>query len=169
MATVARERPAKINLAPTWLDQLLAVASLVLLAFVLGAIVRGRPEWNAVPPIIWGHIATILLALALTPLMLLRRRGDRLHRRLGWVWASAMAVTALMTFGIREINDGRLSPIHVLSAFTLMMVPLILVAARRHQHARHRAIVRAMVAGALLVAGFFTFPLDRLMGQWLFG
>ena len=42
-------------------------------------------------------------------------------------------------------------------------------AARRHQHARHRAVVRSMVAGALLIAGFFTFPLDRLMGHWLFG
>ncbi len=93
------------------------------------------------PGNLWGHIATILPALALTPLMLLRRRGDRLHRRLGWVWAAAMAVTALMTFWIREINNGEFSPIHILSAFTLLMVPWIVVAARRHQHARHRATV----------------------------
>jgi uncharacterized membrane protein len=101
--------------------------------------------------------------------MLLRRRGDWLHRRLGWVWAAAMALTALMSFGIRDINDGRFSPIHILSAFTLMMVPLLVIAARRHQHAQHRGIVRGMVAGALLVAGFFTFPLNRLIGHWLFG
>lgn len=169
MATIARAPPRKISLAPTRLDYFLAAASLVLLAFVLAAIVRGRPEWSQVPAIIWGHLATILIAVALTPLMLLRRRGDWLHRRLGWLWAAAMALTALMTFGIREINDGRLSPIHILSAFTLMMVPGIVIAARRHQHARHRATVRAMVAGALLIAGFFTFPLERLMGRWLFG
>ena len=168
MATIAGERPLKINLAPGRIDKVLAAASLVLLVFVLAAIVRGRAEWSQVDPIIWGHIATILTALILTPLMLLRRRGDRLHRRLGWVWAAAMASTALLSFGIRDINDGRLSPIHILSAFTLIMVPLIIGAARRHQHARHRAIVRGMVAGALLTAGFFTFPLDRLMGHWLF-
>jgi uncharacterized membrane protein len=28
---------------------------------------------------------------------------------------------------------------------------------------------RGMVLGALLVAGFFTFPFGRLMGRWLFG
>jgi uncharacterized membrane protein len=169
MATIARERPRKINLAPDPIDRFLAAASVVLLVFVLAAIARGRAEWSHVPPIIWAHIATILTALSLTPLMLLRRRGDRLHRRLGWVWAGSMALSALMTFGIREINDGRLSPIHVLSLFTLVMVPMIVIAARRHQHARHRGTVRGMVAGALLIAGFFTFPVERLMGRWLFG
>jgi uncharacterized membrane protein len=38
----------------------------------------------------------------------------------------------------------------------------------RH-HARHRRGIRAMVLGALLIAGFFTFPFDRLLGRWLFG
>ena len=169
MATIAGERPRKINLAPSLIDKFLAAASLVLLLFVLAAIARGRQEWSQVPPIVWGHMATILTALALTPLMLLRRRGDRLHRRLGWVWAAAMALTALMSFGIRDINDGQFSPIHILSAFTLIMVPFLVIAARRHQHARHRGMVRGMVAGALLVAGFFTFPLNRLIGHWLFG
>ena len=169
MATIARERPRKINLAPDGVDKALAAASLVLLLFVLVAITRGRAEWGQVPSIIWGHIATIFTALVLTPLMLLRRRGDRLHRRLGWVWASAMALTALMSFGIRGINDGRMSLIHLLSALTLFMVPVLVIAARHHRHALHRFVVRSMVGGALLIAGFFTFPLDRLMGHWLFG
>ena len=42
-------------------------------------------------------------------------------------------------------------------------------AARRHDIARHRKIVRGMVTGALLIAGFFTFPFHRLLGQWLLG
>jgi uncharacterized membrane protein len=33
---------------------------------------------------------------------------------------------------------------------------------------RHRRSVRAMVTGALLIAGFFTFPFNRLLGHWLF-
>ena len=169
MATIAPKRPRKISIAPNWVDQLLAAASLLLLGFVAAAIARGYGQWSDVPAVVWGHIATILVALALTPLMLLRRRGDRLHRRLGYVWAGAMALTALLTFGIRGINDGAFSPIHVLSAFTLLMVPQIVIAARRHQHARHRTVVRFMVAGALLIAGFFTFPQGRLMGHWLFG
>ncbi len=48
-------------------------------------------------------------------------------------------------------------------------MPLIVLAARRHQHAKHRAAVRGMVTGALIIAGIFTFPFERLMGHWLFG
>ena len=74
-----------------------------------------------------------------------------------------------MTFGIRGLNQGSLSLIHILSAWTLVQVPLIVWAARRHDHRRHRNAVRGMVAGALLIAGIFTFPFDRLLGSWLFG
>ena len=101
--------------------------------------------------------------------MLLRRRGDQLHRRLGWLWASALFLTALLSFGVRGVNGAVLSPIHLLSALTLVQVPMIVWYARRHQVARHRGAVRGMVIGALLVAGFFTFPFGRLMGRWLLG
>jgi uncharacterized membrane protein len=80
-----------------------------------------------------------------------------------------MAATALLSFGIRGINSGGFSPIHFLSALTLMLVPVIVISARRHQHAQHRGAVRGMVSGALLIAGFFTFAPDRLLGGWLFG
>ena len=171
MATTAAPAPprAKISLRPELFDRILSAAALVLLAFVLAALARGRGEWGEVPAFVWGHIATILLAVILTPVMLLRRRGDRLHRRLGWLWASAMALTAILTFQIRGINQGGLSLIHILSAWTLLQVPLIVWAARRHDHRRHRNAVRGMVAGALLIAGIFTFPFDRLLGRWLFG
>ena len=171
MATTAAAAPpgAKLSLKPDLFDRMLAVAALLLLAFVLTALWRGRAEWGEVPPVVWGHIATIVVAIALTPVMLLRPRGDRLHRRLGWAWVSAMALTALLTFGIRGMNQGGFSLIHILSAWTLVQVPLIVWSARAHNHRRHRNTVRGMVAGALLIAGFFTFPFDRLLGHWLFG
>ena len=39
--------------------------------------------------------------------------------------------------------------------------------ARNHRLDRHRAMVRGMVTGALVIAGFFTFPFGRLLGHWL--
>jgi uncharacterized membrane protein len=171
MATTAVPAPprTKVDLRPEPFDRILSAAALVLLAFVLAALWRGRGEWGEVPGFVWAHIATILTATVLTPVMLLRRRGDRLHRRLGWLWVTAMAVTAILTFGIRGINRGSLSLIHILSAWTLIQVPLIVWAARAHNLRRHRNAVRGMVAGALLIAGIFTFPFDRLLGRWLFG
>lgn len=169
MATIAEGRKP-VSLKPERFDRLLAGGAVILLGFVLAALAKGAAQWGQVPAVIWGHILTILTALALTPVMLLRRRGDRLHRQLGYVWVAAMGVTAAMTFGIRTISpSGGLSWIHILSAWTLIQVPLIVWSARTHNLARHRGSVRGMVVGALIIAGIFTFPGGRLMGHWLFG
>lgn len=170
MATAAAApRKPKLSLAPSAIDRFLALAALLLLALVLVALWRGRSEWGEVPAFVWPHVATILAALALTPVMMLRRRGDRLHRRLGWVWCSAMALTAASSFGIRGINDGGLSFIHILSAWTLAGLPIIIWTARTHRVAQHRIWVRSMAAGALIIAGIFTLPPGRMLGDWLLG
>ena len=171
VTTVADFAPSRsrVSLAPEGFDRLLAAAALLLLAMVAAALWRGRAEWGEVPLIVWAHIVTIAVAVSLTPVMLLRRRGDWLHRRLGWLWVTAMALAALFSFGIRGLNGGSLSLIHILSAWTLVQVPLIVWAARTRNHRWHRNTVRGMVAGALLIAGFFTFPFGRLLGDWLFG
>ena len=159
----------RLSLKPERFDGFLSVAAMVLLAFVFAALFRGRAQWSHVPLIVWAHLVTIVVATALTPIMLLRRRGDWVHRCLGWLWASAMALTALLTFGIRGLNGGGLSFIHILSAWTLVQVPVIIWTTRSHQVARHRSAVRGMVTGALIIAGVFTFPFGRLLGRWLFG
>ena len=169
IATAPVRAPGKVTITPDTFDKVLAAASMVLLAALVIALARGHGEWSIVPTIVWAHIATIFVAVSLTPLMLLRRRGDRLHRRLGWLWAVALAGAAMFSFGIRGINHASFSLIHILSVWTLVQVPLLIWHARHHNHAKHRSAVRGMVTGALLVAGFFTFPFDRLMGRWLFG
>ncbi|GEM73527.1 hypothetical protein SAQ01S_32930 [Sphingomonas aquatilis NBRC 16722] len=146
----------------------LSVGALLLLAAVLTAILRGQTQWAMVPGIVWAHILTILVSLVLTPIILLSPRGDRRHRVLGRIWAAAMLLTALLSFGIREANGG-FSFIHILSAWVVIQVPLLWYAARTHKVALHRGSVRGMVTGALLIAGFFTFPFGRLLGRWLFG
>jgi len=154
---------------PDQTEKMLALAALVLLAAVGTAVVRGQPHWAQVPVLIWLHLATILIAVILTPVMMLRRRGDSPHRLLGWIWCLSLAATALLSFGIRHMNQGGLSLIHILSAWTLVQVPWIIWTARKHRHDAHRRAVRGMAIGALIVAGFFTFPYGRMLGAWLFG
>lgn len=150
-------------------DAVLGWLSLAMLAAVATAVARGHGEWAEVPAKVWVHLALIAVALGLTPVMLLRHKGDRMHRRLGWLWATAMLATALISFTIRSTNHGSFSFIHLISLYVLIAVPRLVWTARTHQVARHRANVRGMVIGALLIAGFFTFPFNRLLGHWLFG
>ena len=147
---------------------MLAVAAIILLGFIVAAVLKGRAQWGEVPPLVWPHLMTITVAVALTPVMLLRPRGTRGHRLLGWVWVTAMFLTAVSSLFVRNANHGAFSLIHVLSVWTLIQVPLIVWGARTHRLRAHRSAVRGMVTGALLIAGFFTFPFGRLLGQWLF-
>jgi uncharacterized membrane protein len=88
---------------------------------------------------------------------------------LGWIWASAMMATALASLWVRMIVPGHFSLIHLLSVLVIVTVPLLVRRARSHNVAAHRKTVRGLVTGALVVAGVFTFPFDRLLGHWLFG
>lgn len=145
------------------------MGAMLLLLALLAALIRGRGEWSHLTLSVWLHLLTIAGALVLTPIMLLRRRGDRIHRRLGWAWVALMLTTALISFNIRFNTPGQLSWIHLLTVLTLVLVPTIVISARRHKVRLHGNFARGTVAGALLLAGFFTFPFERLLGRWLFG
>jgi len=163
--TGKRPKPISADL----FERLLALGSVLLLGAVAVALFKGRAEWSAVPWQVWPHLATIVVALALTPVILLRRRGDHKHRWLGRIWAASMFLTALLSLNLKLIHPGNWSLIHILSIWTLIQVPLIWWSARTHRVTMHRRTVRGMITGALLIAGFFTFPFDRLLGHWLFG
>jgi len=169
MATVAvnpaREKPISADAY----EKFLAIAAILLLATVLTALVRGRAHWGAVPWPVWAHLTSILTALVLTPVQLLRRRGDPPHRLLGKIWVVAIFLAAAFSFLVRGINHGGFSFIHILSAYVIVSAPLIWWSAHTHRIAMHRGNVRGMITGALLIAGFFTLPFGRLLGSWLFG
>ncbi len=173
MTTTAQQTvPLGQRLLP---NAVLAVASALLALAALMAIVRGQPHWGQVPPLVWLHLGSILVATILTPVMLLRRKGDGRHRRLGTIWVGAMLLTAVTSlfFSTRVpggwgVFTGDFSVIHILSVFVLIQVPRIVVAARAHDRVGHERGVRGIVIGALLIAGFFTFPFGRMLGGWLF-
>lgn len=151
------------------IDKVLAVGATVLLALVLIAIAKGSSHWGEVGLSVWAHLSTVSLALAIAPIQLLRPKGDRVHRMLGRVWAVLLLVTALISFDIRVLNDGKLSPIHILSVVTIVCVPTMVWAARTRRIRVHQGFARGITIGALLVAGYFTLLPSRDLGGWLFG
>lgn len=149
-------------------ERVLALAAVVLLLMIGVALAKGEAHWSRVPLVVWGHLATVLVALTLTPVMLLRPRGDATHRMLGKVWVAAMFLTAAESFFVRHGTPPRFSFIHIISAYVVVAAPLVWWTARNHRIASHRRQVRGMVTGAILIAGFFTLPPFRMLGQWLF-
>ena len=169
MATITGTAPRVKPLAADGYEKFLAVAATALLITVLTALARGHAHWGRVPWPVWAHLVTILTALALTPVQLLRPRGGQLHRVLGRVWVIAIFLAALFSLLVHSINPGGFSFIHLLSAYVIVSAPIIWWSARTHRIALHRGNVRGMITGALIIAGFFTLPFGRLLGSGLFG
>ncbi|MDO1557925.1 DUF2306 domain-containing protein [Brevundimonas sp. 2R-24] len=122
-----------------------------------------------VPPAVVVHLGGALTALSIGVVLLLGVKGNRVHRTLGWTWVIAMAVTAVSSLFIRQINGGAFSFIHLLSGWTIIVLPMAVFAARRHQVARHSREMTGLFVGGLLLAGALSFLPGRLLWEMFLG
>ena len=117
----------------------------------------------AASPIIQLHIVGALTALAIGTVLLIGIKGTRVHKTLGWVWVVAMALTAVSSLFIRQVNHGAFSYIHLLSGWTIIALPMAIHAIRRRKLATHRRMMTGLFVGGLIIAGLLTFLPGRLM------
>jgi len=121
-------------------------------------------------PVIQAHAFFALAALALGAAQLAAPKGTLPHRSMGWLWATLMILVAGTSLFIHTIRLwGPWSPIHLLSLFTLAIVPLAVLRARGHDVASHRHIMMWTYALALIGAGLFTLAPGRIMHAVVFG
>jgi uncharacterized membrane protein len=121
-------------------------------------------------PAISLHAFAAVTAFVLGAVQLAAPKGTLPHRTLGFIWVAIMAIVAGSSFWIHEIRlVGPWSPIHLLSIFTLVMLPLGVWMAHRHRVADHRRIMIFTFTGALLIAGLFTLLPGRIMHAVVFG
>lgn len=124
----------------------------------------------AASPAIQVHAAAAIAALGLGAVQLAAPKGTIPHRMVGWTWVTLMALIAISSFFIHTICTlGSFSWIHLLSIFTLVMLPLGVWRAHRHQVQAHRKTMIALYAGALILAGIFTLIPGRIMSDVVFG
>ncbi len=124
----------------------------------------------AAGPSIQFHVVVVSVALILTPLQLLIKRGSDAHRVVGRIWMIAMALTALSSFFISTIHSfGPFSLLHVLSILNLMGLGFAYRAARRGEVAAHSWAMILLVVSALIVPGIFTLFPGRVMYKVVFG
>jgi uncharacterized membrane protein len=127
------------------------------------------PLLNA-EPAIQLHAFTAMAAFALGAVQLSAPKGTLPHRTAGWIWVALMVIVAVSSFFIHDLRMwDAWSPIHLLSVFTLAMLPLAVMHARRHRVDRHRRAMIAIFVGALVIAGLFTLAPGRIIHAVVFG
>ncbi len=119
-----------------------------------------------VPPVLQAHIAGALLSFAIGTVLLLGVKGRTFHRVLGYTWIATMSVTTVSSFFL--MSGDTYSFIHLLSGWTVIVLPMGLAAARRRNIARHRKEMTGLFMGAMVIAGLFSFLPGRLMWHLFF-
>ena len=121
-------------------------------------------------PAIPLHAFAAMAAFVLGLVQFAAPKGTLPHRTIGWIWVGLMAIVAASSFWIHQIRlVGPFSPIHLLSIFTLVMLPLAVWRAHTHRVADHRRIMIMTFVGALVIAGLFTLVPGRIMHRVIFG
>ncbi|WP_434967234.1 DUF2306 domain-containing protein [Janibacter indicus] len=99
-------------------------------------------------PLLLSHLVAALVALPLGGYQLFRpTKGDPQHVFLGRVWAGLMLWVAVSSYWIRDLREGQLSLLHILSTVTLVTVTLGIVQARRGNIAAHKGNMRGSWLG----------------------
>lgn len=124
------------------------------------------------------HWATATLAFLIGLVLFARAKGTRTHIALGSAYCGLMLVTSLAAFFIRHepvsgwawLSPKGMSPIHLFIPLTLFGIlgGLHGILVRRSRHA-HKWPMISSFAGALVIAGAFTFIPGRRVHRFFFG
>ncbi len=115
------------------------------------------------------HVATAVISIFLGPFVLFRKRRDRLHKMLGYIWICAMAITSVSSMFIFNLRMfGLFSPIHLLSLLTIGSLIAGVGFAIRGRVSAHRKTMQSLYFWSLGVAGLFTFTPGRILSKVFF-
>jgi uncharacterized membrane protein len=119
---------------------------------------------------IQAHAFAAMAAFALGLVQLAAPKGTLPHRMVGWIWVALMTVVAVSSAFIHGMRLwGPFSPIHLLSIFTLIVLPVAVWRAHRHDVRNHRYAMMGLFGGALVIAGLLTLLPGRIMHAVAFG
>ena len=171
----------RLAFAPRFAFSMLAVAAIIAVAMgpVGGALVRiaGQAQLHAPNMALWVqlslpikiHLITALAALALGAALMVVRKARVFHRVAGWVWVSLVAVTAGATLFITTLNHGAWSLLHLFTAWTLIGLPLAVIAAKRHVVRSHRSGMMGLFYGGFAINLVVAFLPGRTLWMMFFG
>jgi uncharacterized membrane protein len=115
------------------------------------------------------HLAAAVVALALGTVLMIGGKGTPMHRTLGWICATSLMVAAVSSLFIHHLSRSGFSFIHLLSGWTILILPFAVYWARTHRIVRHGRSMTSVFYGGLVLAGLFAFIPGRLLWQMFFG
>lgn len=115
------------------------------------------------PALIAVHTIAACYGLIFGAMQLIRRRrGDMIHRVIGWTWTAAMAVALSTSMFIQTLDGFLFWFLHGLTVFTAITITIAIVQARRGRIASHRAFMVGSYLGLLgAFAGVVAVPARR--------
>ena len=117
-----------------------------------------------------SHAITALLAVIIGAIQLASGKGTMQHRVLGYLWVSMMMYVSISSFFIAEIQLwGPYSPIHLLSAWTVLTLCTGVYFARVGNIKAHQLNMQLLYGLALILTGLVTLLPNRVMRQIFFG
>jgi uncharacterized membrane protein len=111
------------------------------------------------------HLIAALSALVLGGVLMAVRKGRAFHRVAGWAWVSLVSVTAGATLFITTLNHGSWSFLHLFTGWTLLVLPLAVLAARGHSVQKHRRRMMGLFYGGFAINLLIAFIPGRAL--WL--
>ncbi len=115
------------------------------------------------------HVVAAMAALVIGTVILSLPKGRGPHKSLGWAWVVAMAVTAASSLFMTGLNGNAYSLVHVLTGWTIIALPMGVLAIRNRNVIAHRRAMTGIFLGGLVVAGALTFLPGRFMFSLFFG
>jgi uncharacterized membrane protein len=111
------------------------------------------------------HSSAAVAAVPIGAWLLWSAKGTDTHRLLGRVWVGTMLVAAVSSIWLTR---GGFSPLHLLSAFVLLMLPFAIWRARTGNIAAHARAMRGIFIGLCLAGAAALLPF-RYLGAMLWG
>lgn len=122
--------------------------------------------------IAYAHLSIIIPAFLIGTILIVMRKGSPLHKALGRTYLVLMlftgCITLFMSAKVGPTFLGHFGFIHLISLYTLYLVPSAYFAARRGNITTHKVSMIGLYVGGLLIAGSFAFMPGRMLHGFLF-
>lgn len=125
--------------------------------------------FGALSTVVKIHLLAALAAVALGAVLMSVRKGKLFHRTAGWMWVVLVSTVAGSSIFITELNNGRWSLLHLFTGWTLLVLPLAAIFAKRHNVARHRRTMMGLFYGGFAVNLLIAFIPGRALWEIMFG